>query len=216
MMQQQHIQPQPLKVRLSFVFWFPKKQDKVLKSVSFHMCFFYRPGSQHRRHEQILLYESHEGYHSTRSTVPLRYRSILFTFFRWDSLGHDWNLAHRPTLNTISSLLAVRYRRDLIILLYFVSFTWEPVSSLSSFVVVPMGVSIVLASFIWNFFSNSFMYFCRWIAVPDGDCLIWRPRKKFSPPIMLISNSLLINFENSTSRSSSLKYDIIYIDLNDE
>ena len=45
----------------------------------------------------------------------LKISEILFTVAKWDSLGSDWNLAHRNTENTISGLLAIRYIREPII-----------------------------------------------------------------------------------------------------
>ena len=39
---------------------------------------------------------------------------MRFTAIKWDSLGQDWNLAQRYTLNMISSLLAVKYNNCLL------------------------------------------------------------------------------------------------------
>ena len=60
------------------------------------------------------IYESLE-YHNPRVWVPFKYLRILLTAFKWDSLGLDWYLAHKQTLNMISGLLAVRYNNEPII-----------------------------------------------------------------------------------------------------
>lgn len=107
--------------------------------------------------------EPPDGYQRTRFKVPLRWLSILLIALIWDSSWHVWNLAQSPTRNIISGFLAVRYKREPIIPLYFVSFTGVPGSSLSSFVVVPIGVLIIFSSCISKYFNNSLMYFCSWI-----------------------------------------------------
>ena len=38
--------------------------------------------------------------------------------------------------------------------------------------------------------------------IPSFSCLIWSPRKKLSSPIMLISNSLCMQLENSSQRET--------------
>ena len=47
------------------------------------------------------------GYHNQSSKVPLRYLNILFTYFKWVSLGADWNLPTSPTTCMMSSCVDV-------------------------------------------------------------------------------------------------------------
>ena len=47
------------------------------------------------------------GYHNPKLGVSLRYLNILLTASKCDSLGHDWYLAHKQTLNIILGLLTV-------------------------------------------------------------------------------------------------------------
>ena len=112
-------------------------------------------------------------------------------------------------IETISGLLAVRYNKDPMIPLYMVWFTRESYSSAISLEFVPTGVSIGFESNILNFFSNSLMYFYWLIEIPFDDCLICRPRKNVSSPIMLISNSFPINAENSSHKCSEVASKII-------
>lgn len=56
-------------------------------------------------------------YYSPRSGVCFRYQEILFTAIMCDSLGFDYNLAHKQILNIMSSPLAVKYNNDPIMLL---------------------------------------------------------------------------------------------------
>ena len=55
---------------------------------------------------------------------------------RLDSLGQAGYIAHAPTLKAMSGLLAVRYEKLPIVLLYNVSSTLFPNSSLFRFVLV--------------------------------------------------------------------------------
>ena len=48
-------------------------------------------------------------YHKLMSIVPFKYLRIRFMALKWDSLGHDRNLAHKHTLYMMSSLLVVKY-----------------------------------------------------------------------------------------------------------
>ena len=44
------------------------------------------------------------GYYNPSSKVPLRYLNILFTSFKWVSLGGDWNFSMSPTTCMMSGL----------------------------------------------------------------------------------------------------------------
>jgi hypothetical protein len=48
------------------------------------------------------------GYQSPKLVVPLKYLKILFTIFKWDSLGEACYPAHMQTLNIMSGLLAIK------------------------------------------------------------------------------------------------------------
>jgi hypothetical protein len=58
----------------------------------------------------------------------------------------------------MSSRIAVRYRRELIMLLYSLWSVASPFSSRSSIVVVLIRVDMGLSSAILNFFIRSFVY----------------------------------------------------------
>ena len=60
------------------------------------------------------------GYHKPMSIVPFKYLRIHFTALNWDSLGQDWNLAHKNTLYIMVGLLAVNYSKEPIMPLYIV------------------------------------------------------------------------------------------------
>jgi len=96
---------------------------------------------------------------------------------RCTSLGSAWNLAQRQTLNMISDLEAVRYKRDPIIFLYSVILTG--LDTLSKPSDVAGGVLIGLASSNLNLLSSSLTYFDWCIYVLSSVCWIWSPRKKF-------------------------------------
>jgi len=137
------------------------------------------------------------GYHKAKSEVCFKYLKIRFTTFKCVSLGFDWKWAHKPTLKTMSGLLAVRYRSGPIMPLKDFSSTDELLSSTANLVEGEMGVPMGLADSISNHLINFFTYFCWCIIVLFEVCLIYKPQKKLSSPIMLISNLLLTNFENS-------------------
>ena len=125
------------------------------------------------------------------------------------SLGLDWKRTHKPTLKIISGLLAVRYSNGPIMPLYSFSSTEGLLSSITNLVEGDTGVSIGLDESIPNFLSSSFTYFCWWTKVPFEVCLIYKPKRKLSSSIMLISNSLLIIFEKSLQRFSCVAPKII-------
>ena len=114
---------------------------------------------------------------------------------RWDSLGSDQNREHSPTLKDVSGLDDVRYIKEPIIPQYFVSSIVFSSWSLSNFKEDCIGVAMCLALFIPNFFNNSFVYFSWLRKISSIVCLICSPKKKDSPPIILISNSLAISLE---------------------
>ena len=116
-------------------------------------------------------------YHKPISIVPVRYLKMRLTALKWDSLGQDWNLAHRHTENMISGLEAVKYKRLPIIPLYSFSHTFFPFSSLSNFKVVLMGVGLVLQFSNLNLFKSSLVYLDWFMKVPWLVCFTWRPKK---------------------------------------
>jgi len=71
------------------------------------------------------------------------------------------------------------------------------------------NILITLQSSSLNFFRSSFVYFVWWTYTPSLLWLIWIPRKNFNSPIMLMSNSSCINFENSLQRDALVEPNII-------
>ena len=65
---------------------------------------------------------------------------ILLTAFKCETLGLDWNLEHTPTLKAISERLAVKYKRQPIMLLYNVTSTDSHEGSLVNFALAAIGV----------------------------------------------------------------------------
>lgn len=80
-------------------------------------------------------------------------------------------------------------------MLFFIS--TSHFSSLYSFSELLMRALLGLASVILYFLRSSCMYLAWLIAIPSLVYLIWSPRKKFSSPIMLISNSPCISLGKS-------------------
>jgi hypothetical protein len=100
----------------------------------------------------------------------------------------------------MSGLVAVKYRSDLIMLRYSFWSTCSPSLSASRVVVVLIGVAMALESSILNILTMSLVYLAWCTNVPSLDCLIWRPRKNYNSPIMLIENSLLMSSANLATR----------------
>src|ERR1044072_1204387 len=65
-----------------------------------------------------------------------------------------------------------------------------------------MGVLITLQPSISNFLSSSLQYLDWCTNIPDLVCLICNPKKKFSFPIIDISNSPCMTLENSLHSDS--------------
>ena len=101
----------------------------------------------------------------------------------------------------MSGLVAVKYRREPIMLRYSFWSTGSPYSSTSNTAIVLIGVDRGLESFIPNFFNMSLVYLPWCTNVPSLTCLICSPRKNYNSPIMDISNSLLISSANLATRS---------------
>jgi hypothetical protein len=100
----------------------------------------------------------------------------------------------------MSSLGAVKYRSVPIMLRYSFWSTCSPSSSASGAIVELIGVAMALESSILNLHTKSLVYFTWCTNVPSFDCLIWRPRKNYNSPIMLISNFLLMSFVNLATK----------------
>jgi hypothetical protein len=76
----------------------------------------------------------------------------------WLIFGSAWYLAHTPTTKVMLGLLAVRYNRLPIMVLYKLWSTATPSSSLDNFKWVGAGVLLELAFSIPNFFTMFLAY----------------------------------------------------------
>jgi hypothetical protein len=139
-------------------------------------------------------------YQRLSSGVYRRYLKIRLTAYRCEVLGDAWKRAHRHTKNWKSGLVAVKYKREPIMLRYSFWSTGSPSSSASSAVVVLIGVGRGFESSILNFLRMFFVYLAWCIKVPSFACLIWSPRMNYNSPIIDISNSLLISFANLATK----------------
>ena len=128
---------------------------------------------------------------------------MQLTANKWTSHGSFWNLAHRHTLNIMSGMDAVWYKRDPIIPLYVFSSTYFDSSFSASKLVGCIGVFIWIASSILNFFRSSFTYLVWCMYMPSSIWLIWSSRKNFNSPIILIWNYACISLEKSSHREWS-------------
>ena len=99
------------------------------------------------------------GYYNPMSIVPFKYLKILFKTLKCDSLGQDWNLAHKYTLYMILGLLASKYNKEPIMPLYMVKSIDLPFSSLLSLMDELIRVFILFASSILNLLRKIFNIF---------------------------------------------------------
>ena len=106
------------------------------------------------------------GYHKPMSIIPYKYLRNFFMSLKWDSLGQDWNLAHKHTLYIISGLLTVKYSKKPIMPLYIVESMNLLFSFLSSLMDELIGVFIVLTSSMLNLWRRSLIYFSWLMKVP--------------------------------------------------
>jgi hypothetical protein len=60
-----------------------------------------------------------EKYHKPDSVVKQRYLIICLIACMWELHGETWKKAHKHTAKCIFGIIAVRYRRKLIMLMYF-------------------------------------------------------------------------------------------------
>src|SRR6185437_651567 len=93
------------------------------------------------------------------SGVNFRYLKMCFTTCLWEVRGEAWYRAQRPTPNRMSGRVAVRYRREPIMLLYSFWSTASPSKSSSGAVDVLIGVGRGDKSLMSNFRSKSLVYF---------------------------------------------------------
>jgi hypothetical protein len=117
-------------------------------------------------------------------SVDLRYLKIRWTTCRCEVCGEAWKRTHRHTSNWMSDRVAVRYKREPIMLIYSLWSTPLPFSSGSSSIVVLFGVDTGLSSVMLNFFIKFFMYLAWCMKVPYFVFLTWIPKKKVSFSIM--------------------------------
>jgi hypothetical protein len=80
--------------------------------------------------------------------------------------------------------VAVRYRREPIMLLYSLWFTASSSSSGLSEAVELIGVDTGLSSAMLNFFIRTFVYLALCTKVPCFICFTWIPKKEVSSHIM--------------------------------
>jgi hypothetical protein len=136
--------------------------------------------------------EEEAEYQISNLRVCLRYQKIHWTAWRCEVCGEAWKRAHKHLVNWMSDCVAVRYKREPILLLYSLWLTASPSSMGSSVVVVLIGVDTGLASAKENFLIKSFVYLAWCTNVPFFVCLTWIPKKNVSSPIMYIWNSFSI------------------------
>jgi hypothetical protein len=112
--------------------------------------------------------------------------------------------------------VAVRYRREAIMLMYSLWSTALPSSSRSSEIVELIRVDTGLSSAMLNFFIRSFVYLAWCTKVHCFVCFTRIHKKKVNSPIMDIWNSLLHHFLKSGHKSvrRANKDNIIHINLN--
>jgi hypothetical protein len=84
----------------------------------------------------------------------------------------------------MSGRVAVRYRREPIMLLYSLWSAASPFSSGSSDVAMLIGIDTDLSSAILNFFIRFFVYLALCMKIPYFICLTWIPKKMVSSSIM--------------------------------
>jgi hypothetical protein len=109
--------------------------------------------------------------------VCCKYLNMRLIACRCEFLGDAWKWVHRHNENWMSSLVAVKYRSDPIMLRYSFWSTCSPSSSASRVVVVLIGIVMALESSILNFLTMFLVYFAWCTHVPSVDCLICRPNK---------------------------------------
>ena len=103
----QYTLPLPLIKPPSFASWNAMKQAISQGIDKYLMCFSYLPCNLHNLHQKY----STRGksppleYQSPKFFIPTKYLNIRLTVVRWDSLGDDWNRAHKHILNIISGQL---------------------------------------------------------------------------------------------------------------
>jgi hypothetical protein len=125
-------------------------------------------------------------YQIPNSSVYLRYLKIHWTDVWCEERGEVWKRAHRYTTNWMFGHVAVRYKRESIMLMYSLWSTTSPYSSGSNAIAVFIGVDTGLSLAILNFFIKSFVYLAWCMKVLYFVCLIWIPKKMVSSPIMEI------------------------------
>jgi hypothetical protein len=100
----------------------------------------------------------------------------------------------------MSSLVAVKYNREPIMLWYSFWSTGSLSSSASIVVVILISVDRGFESSISNFLRMSFVYLALCTKVPSFACLICILRKNCNSPNIDISNSLLMSSANLTTK----------------
>jgi hypothetical protein len=153
--------------------------------------FSRRPPNERRYKKIEAIFRKANKIQCRRSRIPIpKLRSVfektedLLNYHpKWRVWGSLKTRA-QPHGELIFGRVAVRYRREPIMLLYSLWSTASPSSSGPSDAVDLIRVDTGLSSAIWNFFIRSFVYLAWCTNVPCFISFTWIPKKKVSSPII--------------------------------